>query len=234
MGFYDRYILPHLTDLAMRNRAAALERARYVPLAIGNVLEIGAGSALNLPFYGPRVERLVALEPSPERWKLGYKRADTARFPVEFLPASAEAIPAADRSFDSVVMTWSLCTIADPAAALAEIARVLKPAGRLIFVEHGKAPDAGVAAWQDRLNLLWRPAAGGCNMNRPIASLIAASGLVVNELEDGLCTGSAGALLSVQGQRDAPALKQRGKLYIPIGPLKRASADRFCSSLNDP
>jgi len=185
MGFYDRYILPHLTDLAMRNRAAALERARYVPLATGNVLEIGAGSALNLPFYGPRVERLVALEPSPELWNLGCKRADAARFPIEFVPASAEAIPAPDRTFDSIVMTWTLCTIVHPTTALAEIARVLKPGGRLIFIEHGKAPDVRVAAWQDRLNLPWRAVAGGCNMNRAITSLIAGSGFAIDELETG-------------------------------------------------
>jgi ubiquinone/menaquinone biosynthesis C-methylase UbiE len=185
MGFYDRYILPHLTDLAMRNRAAALERARYVPLATGNVLEIGAGSALNLPFYGPRVERLVALEPSRELWDLGCKRFDAARLAIEFVPASAEAIPAPDRTFDSIVMTWTLCTIVHPTTALAEIARVLKPGGCLIFIEHGKAPDVKVAAWQDRLNSPWRAVAGGCNMNRAITSLIAGSGFAIDELETG-------------------------------------------------
>ncbi|HEV2548903.1 MAG TPA: class I SAM-dependent methyltransferase [Stellaceae bacterium] len=189
MGLYGRYVLPRITDLAMRNKAPRLERARYVPLAAGVVLEVGAGSALNLPFYGEGVERLVALEPSRELWSLGRARVHAARFPVDFVPASAEAIPAPDRSFDSAVMTWTLCTVADPGAALAEIARVLKPAGRLIFIEHGKAPDAGVAAWQDRLNPLWRPLAGGCNMNREIASLVAASGLVVDELETGYAAG---------------------------------------------
>jgi ubiquinone/menaquinone biosynthesis C-methylase UbiE len=189
MGIYRRYVIPRITDLAMRNKAVSLERARFVPLAVGTVLEVGGGSARNLPFYGKSVERLVVLEPSRELWSLGSARVGAAPFPVEFVPASAEAIPAPDRSFDSVVMTWTLCTIADPAAALSEICRVLKPTGRMIFVEHGKAADAGVATWQDRLNPLWRPVAGGCNMNRPIAALIAASGLIVDELETGYAPG---------------------------------------------
>jgi ubiquinone/menaquinone biosynthesis C-methylase UbiE len=188
MGVYERYLLPHLTNLAMRNQVLARERRRYVPLATGTVLEIGAGSARNLPYYGAAVERLVALEPSHELWRLGRARVGEARFPVEHLPCPAEAIAARDQTFDTVVMTWTLCTIPDPEAALAEMARVLKPGGRLIFVEHGKAPDAGVAAWQNRLNPLWRPIAGGCNMNRAIATLIAQR-FAVAELETGYAAG---------------------------------------------
>jgi ubiquinone/menaquinone biosynthesis C-methylase UbiE len=190
MGLYGRYVVPRLINFAMQDKTVAAERARYVPLAAGKVLEIGAGSALNLPFYRrEEVERLVALEPSRELWELGRERVAAARFPVEFMPASAEAIPAPDRAFDTIVMTWTLCSIAHPAKALAEMARVLKPAGRLIFIEHGRAPEANVAAWQDRLNPLWRPIAGGCNMNRAIDSLIAGSGFAIGGLEAGYGVG---------------------------------------------
>jgi ubiquinone/menaquinone biosynthesis C-methylase UbiE len=189
MGLYRRYIVPHLVNLAMQDKAAAAERARYVPLAGGEVLEIGAGSALNLPFYGEDVERLVALEPSRQLWELGRKRLAAAHFPVEFVPASAESIPAPSGAFDAVVMTWTLCTIAAPEKALAEIARVLKPTGRLIFVEHGRSPEDKVSAWQDRLNPLWRPVAGGCNMNRPIDRLIERARFAIGQLDTGYSAG---------------------------------------------
>lgn len=189
MGLYGRYVLPHLINLAMQNKAATAERARYVPLAGGRVLEVGAGSALNLPFYGGDVEQLVALEPSRELWELGRKRRAAARFPIEFIPASAEAIPARDGTFDTVVLTWTLCTVAEPEKALAEIARVLRPTGRLIFVEHGRAPDQNIAAWQDRFNPLWRPIAGGCNMNRAADALIEGHGFAITQIEEGYVPG---------------------------------------------
>ncbi len=151
MTLYRRYVLPHLINLAMQDKAATAERAQYVPLAGGRVLEVGAGSALNLPFYGGDVEQLVALEPSRELWELGRKRRGAARFPVEFFPASAESIPASDNTFDTAVLTWTLCTIGEAEKALSEIACVLKPTGRLIFVEHGRAPDHNIAAHSGRL-----------------------------------------------------------------------------------
>ena len=189
MGLYRRYVVPHLVNLAMQDKAAAAERARYVPLAGGDVLEVGAGSALNLPFYGEEVERLVALEPSRRLWELGRKRLSAARFPVEFVQALAESIPAPDGAFDAVVMTWTLCTIAAPDKALAEIARVLKPTGRLIFIEHGRSREDQVSRWQDRLNPLWRPLAGGCNMNRPINRLIERARFAVRQLDTGYSEG---------------------------------------------
>lgn len=189
MRLYRRYLLPRLINLVMQDKATAAERTRYVPLAAGVVLEVGAGSALNLPFYGREVERLMAVDPSRELWELGRRRLAAVRFPVDFVRCSAESIPVPDGVFDAVVLTWTLCSIDDPAKALAEISRVLKSTGRLIFVEHGRAPDHRVAAWQDRLNPWWRRVAGGCNMNRTIDTLIASSGFSITQIETGYNPG---------------------------------------------
>jgi ubiquinone/menaquinone biosynthesis C-methylase UbiE len=189
MGFYSKHILPVLTDLAMRNKAAGAERARWVPLAAGDVLEIGAGSGLNFAHYAPGVLRLCALEPSEELRRMAARRAQRAPCPVEFVAASAEAIPLADESVDTVVTTWTLCTIADVGRGLHEIRRVLRRDGRLIFVEHGRSPDPRVVRWQDRLTPMWRRVAGGCHLNRPIEALIAAGGFELAELERSYSAG---------------------------------------------
>ncbi len=181
MGFYSKWILPHLTELAMRNDEAARYRARIVPQARGAVLEVGAGSGLNLPFYGSGVERVMALDPSPELLHKARKRAGSVRFPVEFVEGGAEQIPLADHAVDSVVMTWTLCSIPNPARALSEIRRVLKPDGSLWFAEHGLAPEPTVAALQNRLSPLWARFAGGCHLNRKMDKLILAAGF---RLED--------------------------------------------------
>jgi ubiquinone/menaquinone biosynthesis C-methylase UbiE len=183
MNLYERYVLPRLIHLAMRNKAARAERATFVPLASGTVLEVGVGSGLNLPFYGPKVRALFALDPSRELWKIARRRVARAAFPVEFLPSSAERIPLGEMTVDTVVTTWTLCTILDPTGALAEMRRVLKPDGRLIFVEHGRSPDRRVRAWQDRLTPLWTRIAGGCQLNRTIDDLIAAAGFRITEIE---------------------------------------------------
>ena len=141
MSFYRRHVLPVLTHLAMSNKAVAAERARWIPLAAGVVLEIGAGSGLNLPFYGPRVGKLYALEPSEGLRRMAAPRARHAGFPVGTLAASAEAIPLPAASVEWVVTTWTLCTIGNPRLALQEFQRVLRPEGRLLFVEHGRSPD---------------------------------------------------------------------------------------------
>jgi len=182
-GFYARRILPWLIEIAMRNKEAARYRAQVVPQATGNVLEVGIGSGLNLPFYGPGVRHLFALEPSPELRRMAGRRVKDAEFTVEFLDRSAEEIPLEPASVDTVVMTWTLCTISDPVQALQEMKRVLKPDGALLFVEHGLAPDAGVRAWQRRLNPLWNRIGGGCNLDRKIDELIARSGFRLGELE---------------------------------------------------
>jgi ubiquinone/menaquinone biosynthesis C-methylase UbiE len=189
MNLYERYVLPWLIHLAMRNTVATAERARFVPLASGTVLEVGVGSGLNLPFYGPKVERLYALEPSRELWRMARRRVREANFPVEYRPDPAERIPLDDASADTVVTTWTLCTIPDPAHALGEMKRVLKPEGRLIFVEHGRAPEPGVRGWQDRLSPLWRRVAGGCHLNRPIDELIRGAGFHVGQLEQAYSSG---------------------------------------------
>lgn len=199
MGLYGTYILPVLTHLAMRNKAARAERARWIPLAAGVVLEVGAGSGLNIPFYGPHVRKLYALEPSHELRRMAGSRARRAGFAVEFLADRAETIPLAVASVDTVVTTWTLCTIADPVRALAQIQRVLRPDGRLIFVEHGRSSDPRVVRWQDRLTPLWRRIAGGCHLNRPMSELIAGGGFEVTEMERGYIAGPRVAAYTYRG-----------------------------------
>ncbi len=183
MSFYARWILPWLVDLGLRNKEARRYRERVIPQAAGRVLEVGIGSGLNLPFYGAGVDHLFALEPSPELRRMAGRRTRGARFAVEFLDHSAEEISLEPRSVDTVVTTWTLCTIPDAIRALREMRRVLKPGGVLLFVEHGLAPDPGVRAWQDRLNPLWNRIGGGCNLNRKIDMMIIESGFRLDELE---------------------------------------------------
>ena len=190
MGIYERYILPRVIHLAMRNKTAREERARFVPQVSGKVLEVGIGSGLNLPYYTTDVERVVGIDPSQELWQMARRRVAQATFPVEFLGRSAESIPAADRNFDTILCTWTLCSIPEPLRALAEMRRVLKPDGRLIFVEHGRSPDERVAVWQERLTPLWKRLGGGCHLDRKIDELIRGAGFRVAELERGYSTGA--------------------------------------------
>ncbi len=189
MRIYDRYVLPRLIDLAMRSRAVMARRAKLTPLASGTVLEVGIGSGINIPFYGGSVERLYGLDPSLHLWRLGRRRAEGASFAIEFVASSGERIPMADQTFDTVVSTWTLCSIPSPLEALREMRRVLRPEGRLLFIEHGRAPDASVLAWQNRLNPFWKKIAGGCNLNRRIDVLIAGAGFRITRLETGYNEG---------------------------------------------
>jgi ubiquinone/menaquinone biosynthesis C-methylase UbiE len=189
MGIYARNILPRLIDLVMRNESDMAERARLIPTAQGRVLEVGFGSGLNLPFYGAAVERVYGLDPSRALYALARRRIEGARVPFEFIPGSAEDIPLPAASVDDVVMTWTACSIPDPERALREVRRVLRPEGRLIFVEHGRAPDVVVARWQDRLNPLWKRVAGGCNLNRRIDDLVSGAGFDINHIERGYSDG---------------------------------------------
>ena len=177
MGFYQEQIVPVLINLAMRQKNLAAYRGRVVPAAEGRVLEIGIGSGLNLPFYSPNVQRVIGLDPSAKLLAMARRAERSER--VELLEASAEQIPLENATVDTVVMTWSLCSIPDPAQALREIRRVLRPGGRLLFVEHGRAPDPNVVWWQDRLTPVWKRLAGGCHLNRAIAPLIEAAGFAV-------------------------------------------------------
>ena len=189
MGFYAKYVLPTLTDLAMRNAATRTERARFVPQATGVVLEIGVGSGLNIPIYGSGVRKLYGLDPSAELLRMARPRAERAPFPVELLEHSAEAIPLGDASVNTLVTTWTLCTVPDALAALREMRRVLRPDRQLIFIEHGRSTDPEVVRWQDRLTPLWRKVTGGCHLNRPIDELLAQGGFQVSEMERGYGAG---------------------------------------------
>lgn len=182
MGLYDHFLLPHLCRWAMKNERLLPWRQRVVGAARGHVLEIGIGAGANLPFYGAAVRNLQALEPTPRLLAIARQAAAHAPVPVRFIQASAEAIPLADHSIDSVVSTWTLCSIADASRALAEMRRVLKPGGELLFVEHGLAPEPAVQRWQRRLTPAWRRCAGGCHLNRPIAALIADAGFVLRQI----------------------------------------------------
>jgi SAM-dependent methyltransferase len=188
-SLYAKYVLPALIDLAMRGPAARRERIQFVPFASGVVLEVGVGSGLNLPFYPSTVEKLYALDPSPELLRKAWQRASRAGFPVAFIEGSAEAIPLDEGVADTVVMTWTLCTIPDPARAHAEMRRVLKRAGRLLFIEHGRAPEPGVRAWQARLTPLWRRIGGGCHLDRPIDGLLAEGGFELERVVFGYGKG---------------------------------------------
>lgn len=184
MGFYERHILPYCINCACGSKPIMQQREKIVPLAQGTVLEIGIGTGLNLPFYDPaRVQRLIGLDPSEKSWELAGKRAAHVDFAVEFIGLPGEEIPLADNSVDTIVVTFSLCTIPDPVAALKGMARVLRPDGQLLFCEHGRAPDPEVVRWQDRLNGFWQALAGGCNLNRDIPALLAAGGFVTDRLE---------------------------------------------------
>ena len=181
MSFYTDRLLPHLINLAMRQKNLAAYRSRLVPGAEGRVLEVGIGSGLNLPFYGTAVTEIVGLDPSGPLLRMASERAARG-MSLKLIEASAEAIPLDDGGFDTVVTTWSLCSIPNVLSALAEIRRVLKPSGRLLFVEHGRSPDKSVARWQDRLTPVWKPVAGGCHLNRPIEALIRQSGFKLSAL----------------------------------------------------
>jgi ubiquinone/menaquinone biosynthesis C-methylase UbiE len=183
MGAYERWILPRLLDLAMRAREATRYRKGVIPAASGHVLEIGIGSGLNLPFYGSAVTRLYGLDPSKALLAMARKKRPRAGFPVELIERSAEDIPLENRSIDTVVSTWTLCTVPDATRALREAWRVLKPGGTLLFVEHGHAPDPNVQLWQRRLDPLWSRIAGGCHLDRRIDRLIVEAGFELVRIE---------------------------------------------------
>ena len=189
MGFYQERIIPHIINVAMRNRELTPYRRRVVGAAEGRVLEIGVGSGLNLSLYTPAVKEVLALEPVPRLIRMAQHAASDASAKVTFIEGTAEVIPVSDKSIDSVVMTWTLCSIPAAKQALLEMRRVLKPGGQLLFVEHGRAPEASVRKWQDLFNPVWRRFAGGCNMNRPIAKLIEDAGFRIAHLTTGYMKG---------------------------------------------
>lgn len=173
----------------MRNGLLRPYRERVIGAAEGTVLEIGAGSGLNLTLYPPRVKEVIGLELDPTLIRMSRKRAPTAACPITFLEASAEAIPMEATSVDSVITTWTLCSIEHVSRALREIRRVLKPGGRLLFVEHGLAPDLRVRKWQHRLTPAWSAFSGGCHLDRPIERLVADAGFKIDRMQSGYMPG---------------------------------------------
>jgi SAM-dependent methyltransferase len=190
MHVYRDWIFPRLLDCAMRVPEATRYRGLIVPRARGRVLEVGIGSGLNLRWYRPAVRSLCGLDPSAELLRMTARRAQKTGFEVELLDHSAEQIPLEDQSVDSIVMTWTLCSIPNAMQALSEMRRVLKPDGELLFVEHGLAPDANVRAWQHRLNPVWNRIAGGCNLDRKMDDLIAGRGLSFCGAGHRICAGA--------------------------------------------
>tara|TARA_R110002110_G_scaffold406421_1_gene626255 strand:- start:56868 stop:57488 length:621 start_codon:yes stop_codon:yes gene_type:complete len=191
MGFYDKHILPRFINCACGTRPIMHQRSKVVPRARGTVLEIGIGTGLNLPYYdAQKVDRLIGLDPSEKSWELAAERAAHLDFDVEFIGLPGEQIPLEDNSVDTVLVTYALCTIPDPVAALHGMARVLRPGGSLIFCEHGKAPDAAVLKWQDRIDPFWCRMAGGCHLNRDIPALLGAGGFATQELQTAYLPGT--------------------------------------------
>ena len=183
MNFYERWILPPILDLIMRQKHLTKYRRTVVAAARGRVLEIGVGSGLNFSLYGKEVELVYGIDPSPRLLAIARRRAAASTVPVELLLGSATAIPLADDAVDTVVMTWTLCSIPDPLAALREIRRVLKPNGTLCFVEHGLSPEPGIERWQHRITPAWRRVAGGCHLDRKIDELIRLAGFNLMNLQ---------------------------------------------------
>src|SRR4029450_13436720 len=188
MGFYSDVILPRLCDLAMRNKRLIPYRERVIGAAEGRVVEIGIGSGLNLPFYRPPVQEVLGLEPAPELVGMA-RRAPHPSMPVSFIEASAEVIPLEDHSVDTVVTTWTLCSIPQAAFALAEIRRGLRPSGRLLFVEHGLGPAEDGRGGQNWLTPAWKKISGGCHLNRPIRTMIEGAGFEIDHLHTGYMPG---------------------------------------------
>lgn len=190
MGLYERRLLPLLTHWAMGQRQLDAYRRSVAGAARGRVLELGVGSGRNLPFYSEAVRFLVGVDPSRELLAMARRAAEAAPLRrIALVEGSAERLPFEQGSFDAVVVTWSLCSIPNPAGALAEARRVLRPGGELLFVEHGLSPDPGVRRWQDALTPLWSRIAGNCHLNRKVDALVSEAGLRLTKLHLGYARG---------------------------------------------
>ena len=189
-NFYDQHICPHIIDFFMNMNIIKKQRLKVIPNAKGKVLEIGIGSGSNLEFYDQnKVSKIYALDPHPKLEKMTKKKAKELGIEIEFFPVMAEKIPLEDHFFDTIVCTYTLCSIEEPIKALKEIKRVLKPVGQYIFSEHGLAPEENVVRWQNRLNPIQNLIGGGCNLNRDIPKLIEEGGYKINELNKGYIPG---------------------------------------------
>jgi ubiquinone/menaquinone biosynthesis C-methylase UbiE len=190
MSFFQTYVVPNLIHLAMSDRKLVPYRKRALAGAQGRVLEIGIGSGMNLPLYGEQVQELIGLDPAPRLMAMARRKAERSSVAVEFIEGSAEAIPLDQHSVDTVITTWTLCSIPRVSLALTEMRRVLKPGGELLFVEHGLAPDEGVRRWQHRLTPVWKCLGGGCHLNRPIRQLIQDAGFSIAQIDTGYMKGA--------------------------------------------
>tara|TARA_B100001059_G_scaffold16176_1_gene13245 strand:+ start:208 stop:825 length:618 start_codon:yes stop_codon:yes gene_type:complete len=185
LSFYDKYILPKVLNCTCASKPIRYQRDKIVPLAEGVVLDVGIGSGLNIPFYNKsKINYLYGLDPSKELLDIAKSIAKENQLEVDFLQCSAESIPLPDKSIDTVLITYTMCTIPDVALSNSEIMRVLKDDGKLLFCEHGLAPDKHIAKWQKRINPLWGKIAGGCNLNRDIPKLISSSGFKISNMEE--------------------------------------------------
>lgn len=184
MGFYGDQILPRFINLACGMKSVRPLRERVCSGLHGDVVEIGFGTGHNVPFYPPGVRRVAAVEPADTGWKLASKRVAASSVPIDRTGLDGQSLPLPDDSCDTALTTWSLCTIPDPAAALAEIRRVLKPGGTLHFLEHGLAPDESVRRWQHRLEPVQKRVFGGCHLTRPPADMVRAAGFEITEIDE--------------------------------------------------
>ena len=200
MGLYSRHILPTLIQFAMSQEDVMRLRAAHVPAARGVVLEVGIGPGLNLPLYSQAVTKLYGIDPSAELLAVAKKRLPAIAFPVELMQRAVGGIPLENASIDTAVITWTLCSIDDPAAALREVRRVLRTDGSLIFIEHGASPDNGVRAWQRRLTPIWKRLAGGCHLDRKIDDLVADAGFTTTNLKSGYIPGPRFATYMYEGR----------------------------------
>jgi SAM-dependent methyltransferase len=183
-SFYGRFVLPRLLKCACSAPPITKQRAKIVPKAEGRVLELGIGMGMNLCFYDPaRVSEVMGVDPSPELRGVAETAARDPALRVRVEDGTAEALPFDDKSFDTVVCTFTLCSVCAPSEALAEARRVLKPGGRFLYCEHGLAPDPGVAKWQRRIEPVWKRIAGGCHLTRPVTSAIQAAGFRVEQVD---------------------------------------------------
>jgi SAM-dependent methyltransferase len=183
MGFYERAVLPRILNAAGGIKAVEPLRRRVCGGLAGDVVELGFGSGLNVPFYPASVTRVAAVEPSDTSWRLAAGRVRAATVPVQRSGLDGESLPFGDNSYDAALSTWTLCTVPDATAALAEVRRVLRPGGTLHFLEHGLAPDEQVRRWQRRLDPLQKRLVGGCHLTRPIADLVTGAGFTITELD---------------------------------------------------
>ncbi len=184
MSIYDKYILPTVIHTTCGSKPILKQREKIVPLAEGRVLEVGMGSGINIPFYDPnKVEMVWGLEPSEGMRRKASKNLSKALFDIQLIDLPSEEIPLDTNSADTIVLTYTLCTITNWQQALHEMRRVLKPQGTLLFCEHGEAPDENIRKWQQRINPVWKKIAGGCNLNRPIPDLLNESGFKIDKIE---------------------------------------------------